>query len=78
MKYYNCFVKYENSETRHSMFIQISEDIMNNQNPDAIRSRVKKEIAVRHNGDYNFAMITSVTILGCYNDNAASVLKFSK
>jgi hypothetical protein len=50
------------------MFIQIPESTMNSYNPNSIRNKIKQEIAERHWGDGDFARITDVTILGCYED----------
>ena len=68
MKHFNCFVKYEGSGEKHSMFIQIPESTMNRYNPNSIRNKIKQEIAERHQGDGDFARITDVTILGCYEN----------
>ena len=68
MKHFNCFVKYEGAGEKHSMFIQIPESTMNSYNPNSIRNKIKQEIAERHWGDRDFARITDVTILGCYED----------
>lgn len=68
MKHFNCFIKYEDGNKSYSMFIQIPESIMNNYDPDSIRRKIRSEIAERHYGDGNFAKITDVTILGCYED----------
>lgn len=68
MKHFNCFVRYEDANKSYSIFIQIPENIMNSYNPNSIRNKIKQEIAERHWGDGDFARITDVTILGCYED----------
>ncbi len=68
MKHFNCFVKYEGAGEKYSMFIQIPENIMNSHDPDTIKSKIKSEIGRRHWGDSDFARITEVTVLGCYEN----------
>ena len=68
MKHFNCFVKYEDTGASYSMFIQIPESTMNSYDPNSIRNKIKREIAERHYGDGDFAKITEVNILGCYEN----------
>lgn len=68
MKNFNCFVKYEGAGTNYSMFIQIPESTMNSHDPNSIRNRIRQEIAERHYGNGDFAKITEVTVLGCYEN----------
>lgn len=65
MKYFNCFVKYR-GRNKHSMFIQIPENVMNSSSPTVIEDKIRKEIAEEHGWESDFARITQITILGYY------------
>ena len=65
MKYFNCFVKYK-GRSKHSMFIQIPENVMNSSSPTVIEDKIRKEIAEEHGWESDFARITQITVLGYY------------